>query len=486
NAGTGLHISHALRNKASHIDAVEPHRTVAKLLLNELAADNDSLFYLPQIKMHITEPRSFLSSTNKKYGLIQLPMIGAFGGGVGLYAMREEYGLTKEAFLKMWNLLEEDGVISITSWMDYPFRNPLKITATLSEILEEAGITQHRSHITAVRGWATVTYLLKKSVFTDADTAAIRNFCAAYFFDPLLLPGLKQEERMIHNGISDSSFFVYTDELLAGNRKKFYAEYGFHIKPANDDKPYFSQFLRRKSLPHLSNVFGSQNISFIELGWLISVITFLQITLMAVLLIVAPLFKLRSVSRGSKRNWTLLYFSGLGIGYMFFEIVLIQKFILFFGNPVYASAVVICVMLLASGAGSYYSSRLLPAPKVMQRILLMIFLLLLGYTFGLRSLLHQIASVPELLRIIISMLIIACPAFLMGMPFPLGLRAQAAIEEKNIPWAWGINGCMSVISASLATLLTVETGFSTVIMLAAICYAVSMMSVWLVRGRMNS
>jgi hypothetical protein len=239
-------------------------------------------------------------------------------------------------------------------------------------------------------------------------------------------------------------------------------------------------------LPHLSNVFGSQNVSFIELGWLISVITFLQITLMAVLLIVAPLFKLHRVSRGSKKNWTLLYFSGLGIGYMFFEIVLIQKFILFFGNPVYASAIVICVMLLASGAGSYYSSRLLPASKVMQRILLMIFLFLLGYTFGLRSLLQQIASLPDLFKLITSMLIIACPAFLMGMPFPLGLRAQAMIEEKNIPWAWGINGCMSVISASLATLLTVETGFSTVIMLAAICYAVSMMSVWLVRGRMNS
>ena len=67
-----------------------------------------------------------------------------------------------------------------------------------------------------------------------------------------------------------------------------------------------------------------------------------------------------------------------------------------------------------------------------------------------------------------------------------GLRVQAVIEEKNIPWAWGINGCMSVISAALATLLTVETGFSTVIMLAAICYAVSMMSVYLVRGRIRN
>src|SRR5688572_8104440 len=101
NAATGLNISHALSNHASHIDAVEPHRTIAKLLVNELAADNDSLFHQPQVKLHITEPRSFLSAANTKYGLIQLPLIGAFGGGSGLYAMREEYGLTKEAFLRM-------------------------------------------------------------------------------------------------------------------------------------------------------------------------------------------------------------------------------------------------------------------------------------------------------------------------------------------------------------------------------------------------
>ena len=66
NAGTGLNISHALKNNASRIDAVEPHRGVADLLLNELAADNDSLFYEPRVKMHITEPRSFLSATKKK------------------------------------------------------------------------------------------------------------------------------------------------------------------------------------------------------------------------------------------------------------------------------------------------------------------------------------------------------------------------------------------------------------------------------------
>ena len=481
NAGTGLHISHALKNGASQIDAVEPHRTVANLLLNELAADNDSLFYRPQVKTHITEPRSFLSAAKKKYDLIQLPLIGAFGGGVGLYAMREEYSLTKEAFLKMWNLLEDDGVISITTWMDYPFRNSLKITATLAETLNEAGIIQYQSHFAAVRSWATITYLLKKTPFIAADTIAVRRFCNNCFFDPLLLPGLRSEERVVYNGISDSSFFVYTDELLSGNRNKLYEEYAFHIKPATDDQPYFSQFLRWKSLPQLSAVFGSQNVSFIELGWLISLVTFLQIALLAVLLILLPLFKLRRISRGSNKSWTFFYFSGLAIGYMFFEIVLIQKFILFFGNPVYSAAIVICVMLLASGAGSYFSSRLLPVRSMMQRILLIIFLILLVYTFFLTPLLQQVASLPDFFKLFISTIIIACPAFFMGMPFPLGLRMQAIIEEKNIPWAWGINSCMSVISAALATLLTVDAGFSVVIMLAAIFYIASMVSMFLVK-----
>ena len=81
--------------------------------------------------------------------MIQLPLIGSFGGGVGLYAMREEYSLTREAFLKMWDLLEDDGVISITSWMDYPFRNSLKITATPAETLKMPASVNIDSHLAA-------------------------------------------------------------------------------------------------------------------------------------------------------------------------------------------------------------------------------------------------------------------------------------------------------------------------------------------------
>ena len=479
-AGSGLHVSHALSHGALQIDAVEPHHGVHQLLLKELASDNDSLFYHEGINTHVTEPRSFLSATEHKYDLIQLPVVGAFGGGSGLYAMREEYTLTKEAFLKMWDLLEEEGVISITAWMDYPFRYSLKITSSLGETLRSAGITDHQLHLAAVRSWGTVTFMLKKTAFTGMDTAVLRKFCNDYFFDPLWLPGLRTGERTVHNEMSDSSFFVYADELLSGNREKLYQEYGFHIRPATDNKPYFSQFLRWKSFPQLAGTFGSQTVSFLELGWLIAVVNFLMISLLAVLLILLPLLK--RGRRGGNKGWTVLYFSGLGAGYMLVEIVLIQKFILFFGNPVYAAAFVICALLLSSGAGSYYSSRLLPNPVVMKKILLLIFLILLLYTFCLPPLLSVVTGYPDFFKLLISLPIVALPAILMGMPFPLGMRALAGNGEQHNPWAWGINSCVSVISAALAALLAVEAGFSIVIFFAAVFYLLSMLSMYLFKA----
>lgn len=472
-AGTGLPVSHALSRGAMNIDAIEPHKTVTDLLQNELASDNDSLFYHHAVKRHVTEPRTYLSVTKKKYDLIQLPIVGTFGGGAGLYAMREEYSLTKEAFLQMWNLLEDDGVISITAWMDYPFRNPLKIAATIAETAEAAGLSSPDSHITAVRSWGTVGFLLKKSPLSSMDTSAIRQFCEKLYFDPVFLPGLSKEERSFYNGISDTTFFTYIDELLSGKREKLYKDYDFYLRPATDDKPYFSQFIRWKSLSHLTSIFGTQSVPFLELGWLISVMTFFQLSLLALVLIILPLFKIGW--KGSHKFWTLTYFSGLGIGYMFLEIVLIQQFILFFGNPVYAAALVIGVMLLASGAGSYYSSRLLLKRSVMQRILLMIVGLLLFYSFFLSTFLQNIIGLSIGLKLGISLIIIAIPSMLMGMPFPMGLRLLSGIEEKNIPWAWGINGCMSVISAALATLLAVEAGFTVVIIVAAFAYAMCLL-----------
>ena len=59
----------------------------------------------------------------------------------------------------------------------------------------------------------------------------------------------------------------------------------------------------------------------------------------------------------------------------------------------------------------------------------------------------------------------------MGMPFPLGLSRVRSKAPALVPWAWGVNGCASVLSVLLATLLAMELGFSAVILTAAVLYA---------------
>jgi hypothetical protein len=80
-------------------------------------------------------------------------------------------------------------------------------------------------------------------------------------------------------------------------------------------------------------------------------------------------------------------------------------------------------------------------------------------------------------RVALTLALIAPLAFLMGMPFPLGLSRLAGEAPAFIPWAWGINGCASVLSALLAALLAVHLGYSVVLLMAAALYGVAV-AVW--------
>ena len=64
----------------------------------------------------------------------------------------------------------------------------------------------------------------------------------------------------------------------------------------------------------------------------------------------------------------------------------------------------------------------------------------------------------------------------MGMPFPLALARLRASAPQLVPWAWGINGCASVLSAILATLLAMTFGTRAVVFAAAALYLVAGLS----------
>ncbi len=65
---------------------------------------------------------------------------------------------------------------------------------------------------------------------------------------------------------------------------------------------------------------------------------------------------------------------------------------------------------------------------------------------------------------------IAPLAFCMGMPFPLALSHVAARVPGLVPWAWGVNGCASVLAATLATLLAMSLGFRALLLMALALY----------------
>lgn len=469
--GPGSPVAQALLAGAEKVDAVFEHKGVMQLMETRYLAASGGLLADDRLHAHPMQVRNFLAGAESgKYDLIALPVMDAFGGTAGLNALREDYSMTLEAFGLMWQALAPGGVISVSSWIDYPARSTLKLLASLVETARLNGIAEPSRHIAAIRSWGTLTFVLKKDPITPAETDEIRAFAARMFFDPALLPGLQDGERTRFNLLEDETLLTYMDMILRGD-SGWSRDYGFMIEPATDNRPYFSQYLRMGMLPRLVDTFGTDHVPFMELGFLIVLVTLLQSVGLAVLLIILPLLRLRKSPR--QKSGTLLYFGALGLGYMFAEIILIQRFVLYLGHPVFALSAVISTMLIASGAGSLLSDRLPPGHRFPRVLALAVALILLVYAWSLTPLIRLTISAPMALKVIISLTSIAIPAFFMGMLFPLGIRFLSAYDDTQIPWAWGINGCLSVISTSLATMIAVESGFFTVMLVAAGSYLVA-------------
>ena len=193
-------------------------------------------------------------------------------------------------------------------------------------------------------------------------------------------------------------------------------------------------------------------------------------------LIIAPLFwQGRQSSGGTPKGLrikTLSYFALIGIAFLFIEIAWIQRLRLFLGHPVYATTAVLVAFLIFAGLGSLWSQR---RPAAQSRWLLIgavtaILLASLAYLFLMPSLLEAVSGLPLAGRAGVVLVLLAPLAFAMGIPFPSGLQRLGDASDGLIPWAWGINGVASVVSAASAPLLAMEIGFNGLIGVALVAY----------------
>ncbi|MDH3329275.1 MAG: hypothetical protein OEM01_08590, partial [Desulfobulbaceae bacterium] len=415
-------------------------------------------------------PRTWLAIDNERYDLITLPIVGSFGGSSGLFSLQEQYLLTREGFHELWSHLSQDGVLWISTWLDSPPRNSLRLAATIAETLEDIGV-EFGSHVTAIRGWDMITFVVQRSPITEDQIQRIRIFCGQLQFDPVILPGLQPQERQRYHLSADQDFFSSLDSILSTTmRSEFYKKYQFNLQPVADNRPFFSQFLQWENIPALIRLFGEYSTPFLELGYVLVLISFVQMAAAAVLLILLPLLRLRVHGGRVVQRWAVPFFSGLGLGYMFFEIVLIHELVLYLGNPIFAAAAVISSLLIFSGLGSLYSNRLTDNRLSHSLAAFIVALFLLLYLFVLPPLLHGSIGLSIFWKMFFFLMLIAPPSFVMGMPFPLGLNRLAGHSKSQAAWAWGINGSVSVVSTGLAAIIAVESGFSSVMLVACCAY----------------
>ena len=476
NPGGGSQTLAAFYHSPAHIHVVEPHPDIVNLLRGPLKSFSQNIYnHHPHVEVDIASPREFISRDTSTYDLIQLGLIGSWGGvGGGIYATGENYIYTIEAFQEYFEHLKPNGVLSASAWLSTPPRTFLKLLALAVETVDKKGGGDSSSSMVAIRSWATGTVLIKKGEFSFSEIIKIKDFCKKRAFDLVYYPRIDQGEVNHYSILEKPVYYEAISNLIRKDKRdEFYENYVFNIKPPTDDKPYFFHFFRLSSFFYLLNTLGREWIPFIEWGYIILWGTLVLALILAPLFIFLPLIFIRGEERVSSlgKGKIFLYFSMLGLAFMFIEMGYIQKFIFLLIHPILAFALVLFTLLFFSGIGSLLSSRVGKVNRWIPFIGILFFSCI--YAIFLDGLLEVFLPFCLFLRCMLVVFLLAPLALFMGMPFPIGLQLVSDKQSSYIPWVWGINGVASVIAPVLGSLLSVCLGFRIVMLISLLLYGLA-------------
>ena len=475
-AGAGSDVLQALYFRAASVDAVELDRNVIDLVRRRFHDFAGDLYTQPGVHVHEGEARGFANASHEHYDLIQVALLDSFGvASAGLYGLSESYIYTVEALQTYLSRLRPGGILAVTRWLTLPPRDALKLFATAALALERNGVPNPAARLVMIRGWKTVTLLVKNSDFTASEIEAVKEFSRKRSFDVAYYPGMRAERRIVTMCWCSPISIEGAVALLGPQRQNFIDRYKFYIEPATDDRPFFFHFFKWEAAVELFALREQGGMPLLDWSYPLLVAALVQAFVVSVLLILAPL----AVSRCRHTLPTArvaLYFLSIGLAFMFIEIAFIQKFVLFLAHPLYAVAVVLCAFLVFAAVGSWLAGRGKKRDGQQQKCDLAVMVLgalSLLYLAILPGLFQALIHLPDTAKIAISVLLIAPLAVCMGMPFPTGMMRLASTAQDAIPWAWAINGFASVVGAVLATLLAIHLGFAAVILLAVLIYGLA-------------
>ncbi len=469
--GGGRDVLAALATNAPHVTAVEVNPAVIQAVRGPFADFAGHLYERNDVEVIIADARGYIERSPHRYDVIQASLIDTWAaGGSGAFALSENSLYTREAFQAYHNHLTERGILTISRWY-LPGRpaETMRLVSTGMAGWAAAGVTDPRQHVvviahnvssTPTEGLATV--LFKRTPFTSGDVAAIQRIADDLGYVVVYAPGLTPYEEVGHF-------------IAASDHDAFIADYPLDISPATDDRPFFFNLVLLGDLldPNLS-ASGVYRTSMEAIYILFAVI---GISFLFGLAIIGGLSWLSARRETLRRPPVrlLAYFALLGIAFMTVEIPTIQKLTVYLGRPVYSLAVVLFSLLLFSGLGSLWSGTCSEAAigHRIRRVFGLLFILLLLHPLLSIPILKATIGLPLIARLLIAVGLLSVLGFLMGIPFPTGVRWTSLHYEGVIPWLWGVNGAMSVLGSALATTLAIHLGFRLTLLLAAGIYGLA-------------
>ncbi|MGC8766054.1 MAG: hypothetical protein ACP5QT_09270 [Brevinematia bacterium] len=407
------------------------------------------------------EIRNFLKTTRDKFDIIEINLYDSSTSST-IQSLSENYLYTIEGLYDAYNTLSCDGILSITRWAISPANDAIKLFATAIEMFEKYKINNYREKIAFIRSANTVTLCLSKSSISIED---VRKFCKKMYFDILYCNGtgkvkyFKQKE-----GISREII----ENILSDKRKEFIKDYPFNISPPSDNRPFYYNFFKIKTLKLIMTQ-SRYILPFYEWGYGILLILLTFVIPVSLILVLVPVVRIKSHTLELKNYYA--YFFLIGIAYFFVELPLIHKLTLYLAYPVYSFSIVLTSLLFFSGLGSYFSGRMKPQQK---KLIFIIPLTIILSNLAVDLLSHHFPNLSLWQRFLITLIITGFPAFFMGFPFPstIEILKQKKMEEI-IPVVWTINGFASVLSSLLASIFSMSFGFSLVLHISAAIYVIS-------------
>ncbi|HXP88337.1 MAG TPA: hypothetical protein VN841_26655 [Bryobacteraceae bacterium] len=485
--GGGYDVARALASGSRDITAVEINPIIAETVMkNVMVRENHGIYLRPEVHLHVEDGRSFVRGSTDKYQVLQATLVDTWAStAAGAFALSENNLYTSDAFYDYLSHLTEDGVLAFTRWGFDPPRESLRVVSLGMEALKRLGETDPASHVMAVRedstqlsGWGALdTILISRKPFSAPDLANARRVIAEAGsmdakMEAVYLPG-------------DPPRNPFGQLLDSRDPEAFWSSYRYDVRPVNDDRPFFFYTVQPRDLIEFVRHTNEAAADYKVNRAVPLLFGLIAISLGATALIMLlPRFLLGARLPKQKGIVTFLwYFLCLGAGYILIQVALIQKFVLLLGHPTYALTVIVFSMLVASGAGSYYSRKVVAGDDArLMRVLVGIAGLVAALAFGATPLATAAAAWPLAVKVVLTALAIAPPAFLMGMPFPTGLARLERLHAPSVRWAWSLNAAASVLGSSGAIFLAIYLGLRMTLLIGGALYLCALLVIAATRG----